>query len=209
MAFLAFEGIDGSGKSTLLELLADHLKSKGISVVTTKEPGGTPIGKKIRNILLEKENSKLNPISESLLYYADRKQHIEELLSVHLKDKSKWILSDRYWASTSAYQCGGRELDETFINSLRQLVCSGYEPDLWVLLDASTKLTEKRLLSSGEDSRDRMEMEGRLFQKKVRDYYLKLAGKNPEKWLVLSAEKPSFVLLQELLSHLKEKNFLI
>ena len=150
MAFLVFEGIDASGKSTLLDLLCQRLAEKGIAFVKTKEPGGTQIGKQIRNLLLDKENVNLNPLSETLLYYADRRQHIEELIQAHLK-KNQWVLSDRYWASTSAYQCGGRGIDEKFIESLRRQVCQDCEPDIWVLLDAPIEITLKRLSVSKKD----------------------------------------------------------
>ena len=208
MAFLVFEGIDGSGKSTLLDLFCNKLKEKKLPFVKTKEPGGTKIGQEIRNLLLEKNNSSLSSIAETLLYYADRRQHIEEFIKPHLK-KNITVVSDRYWASTSAYQCGGRDVSESFVESLRGQVCQDCEPDLWILLDAPVETTLKRLFVSKKDNRDRMEMENSLFHQKVRDYYLSLVKKDPSRWLVLSAEKPSFVLLEELMSHLKSKDILL
>lgn len=207
MAFLVFEGIDGSGKSTLLHLLCETFKKEDLTFVKTREPGGTSIGEKIRKTLLEKQNTALDPLAETLLYYADRKQHIEEIIKPSLK-KGVWVLSDRYWASTSAYQCGGRGIDENFINHLKKKVCSHCEPDLWVLLDLPVEESLKRLLTSKKNSRDRFEEEDKAFHQKVRDYYLKLAKQDSSKWLVLNAEKPPTQLLEQILSHLKQKAIL-
>ena len=207
MAFLVFEGIDGSGKSTLIDLFCAKLEEKKLSFVKTKEPGGTKIGQEIRNLLLEKSHIHLSSISETLLYYADRRQHIEEFIKPHLK-KNITVVSDRYWASTSAYQCGGRNINEGFVESLKQQVCQDCEPDLWILLDLPIEITLKRLFLSKKD-RDRMEMENSSFHQRVRDYYLNLAKKDPEKWLVLSGKKSPSILLEELLSHLKSKKILL
>ena len=208
MAFLVFEGIDGSGKSTLLNLLRAKLKELKLPFVQTKEPGGTKIGQEIRKLLLEKGNTHLSPLAETLLYYADRRQHIEEFIKPQLK-KNITVVSDRYWASTSAYQCGGRNINESFVESLRNQICRDCEPDLWILLDLPIETTFKRLLVSKKDNRDRMEMETSSFHQRVRDYYLQLAKKDPKKWLVLSGEKSPSVLLEELMSYLKSKKILL
>ena len=206
MAFLVFEGIDASGKSTLLNLLCEKFQNEGIAFTQTREPGGTKTGGKIREFLLEKQNTLLDPLAETFLYYADRKQNIEELIKPSLK-KGLWVLSDRYWASTSAYQYGGRGIDESFIKQLRKKVCADCEPDLWLLLDLPVEEALKRL-SSRKDNRDRFEMEKKAFHQRVRGYYLKLAKQEPSKWLVLDAVKPPAQLLEQLLSHLQQKGFL-
>ena len=203
MAFLVFEGIDASGKSTLLDLLCKTFQDKGLAFIKTKEPGGTKNGEKIRKILLEKQNFMLDSLAETLLYYADRRQHVEELLKPSIK-KDLWILSDRYWASTSAYQCGGRGVDETFVQSLQKQVCKACEPDLWILLDLPIEEALKRLFVSKKDNRDRLEMENSAFHQRVRDYYLKLTQQDPSQWLVLDATKPTAWLLEQLLAHLKK-----
>ena len=203
MAFLVFEGIDASGKSTLLDLLCKTFQDKGLAFVKTKEPGGTKNGEKIRKILLEKHNFILDSLAETLLYYADRRQHIEELVKPSIK-KDLWVLSDRYWASTSAYQCGGRGVDESFVQSLQKQICEACEPDLWILLDLPIEEALKRLFVSKKDNRDRLEMENSAFHQRVRDYYLKLAQQEPAKWLVLDATKPTAWLLEQLLSYLKK-----
>lgn len=207
MAFLVFEGVDASGKSTLLNLLCEKFQRNGVAFIKTREPGGTKIGEKIREILLEKESTSLDSLTETLLYYADRKQHTEERIKPSLR-KGLWVLSDRYWASTSAYQCGGRSIDESFIQNLKKQTCAGCEPDIWILLDLPIEEALKRLVSLKKDLRDRLEMENSAFHQKVRDYYLKLAKEEPSKWLILDATKPPAQLLEQLLSHLKQKGFL-
>ena len=207
MAFLVFEGIDASGKSTLLHLLCKKLQKENIDFVQTREPGGTAIGEKIRETLLEKQNIALDPLAETLLYYADRKQHIEEVIKPSL-EKGLWILSDRYWASTSAYQCGGRGVDENFIKQLKEKICFDCEPDFWILLDLPVKEALQRLSIAKNESRDRFEREDVSFYQRVKDYYLQLVEKESSKWLILDATKPPTQLLEELLSHLKEEGFL-
>ncbi len=224
MAFLAFEGIDGSGKSSLISLLQAQLKKRGQDFILTKEPGGTPAGEKVRELLLAKKNFALNPLSESLLFYADRKQNIEEVIRPAL-EKGQWVLSDRYYASTSAYQCGGKGMDPAFIQLLKQKICGSCEPDLWILLDLPVAEAFKRLPSkktkTREDQlpllshyslkkglRDRMEKERPAFYQRVRDYYLKMAKAYSEKWLILNALHPPEELLEKILSHLKEQKFL-
>ena len=207
MAFFVFEGVDGSGKSSLIELFSKELEKRGISFIQTKEPGGTPIGEQIRSLLLSRENKKLDPFSETLLYYADRKQHIQDLIAPNL-DKKVWILSDRYWASTSAYQCGGRGISENFVDRLKKDICENHQPDLWILLDIPVELSLKRLAHSTVKTCDRMEQEAFDFHQRVRDYYLKLAKQDPDKWLVLDATQSSLELLEQVISHLKAKSFL-
>ena len=156
--------------------------------------------------MLEKQNTALDPLAETLLYYADRKQHIEEIIKPSLK-KGLWILSDRYWASTSAYQCGGRGVDENFVEQLKTKVCSGCEPNLWILLDLPVREALQRLSVVKKESRDRFERENESFYQKVRNYYLQLAKKKSSQWLVLDATKPPAQLSEMLLSHLKQKGF--
>ena len=202
MAFIVFEGVDGSGKSSLIKLFSKELKKREISFIETKEPGGTPIGNQIRRLLLNKDNKKLNPLSETLLYYADRRQHIQDLIAPAL-EKKIWILSDRYWASTSAYQCGGRNISGSFVEQLKKEVCENYQPDLWVLLDLPVEVSLERLTQSKKDQRDRMELEAHDFHQRVKSYYLKLAKKEPDKWLILDSTQDSLKLLEQLISYLE------
>jgi len=207
MSFLAFEGVDGSGKSSLIELFSKILKKKEIPFKQTKEPGGKAISEKIRSILLSRENEGLNPLAETLLYYADRKQHIQDLIAPALAKKI-WVLSDRYSASTSAYHCGGRGISEGFVENLKKEICGDCQPNLWVLLDLPVEISLKRLAHSNKNHPDRMEREALNFHQRVREYYLKLAGREPDKWLILDATQSPTKLLEKLLAYLSAQSLL-
>lgn len=206
MAFLVFEGIDGSGKTTLIKSVTHELKQRGIAPVLTKEPGGTAFGSSIREILLRKENPP-TPLSELLLYYADRRQNIEQRIKPALLQK-KWIISDRYWASTYAFQCAGRKVDIAFMETLRNFVCKGFEPDFWILLDLPVEVSLQRLETSRKNTRDRFELEEKKFHKKVRQAYLDLASREKDKWLVLDARKSLETLVADVILKLEDKKLL-
>ena len=203
---MAFEGLDGSGKTTLIHKLSEVLKKRGLNPVLTREPGGTEVGQRIRDILLKKEKFPPPlPSVETLLYYGDRQQNMEQVIRPALK-KGYWVLSDRYWASTSAFQCGGRGEDEGFVNFLRDRICGDCQPDLWVLPDLPVEEALRRLHRPGR-GRDRFELESGDFHQRVREYYLNLAEKNPEKWLILNGQESPDQLIRQLLTHLEEKKF--
>ena len=199
MAFLAFEGIDAAGKSTLMAALAEELERRGLRPLKSREPGGTPLGRKIRQILLEKSEDPPAPMAEILLCYADRSQHIERELLPALK-QGRWILSDRFWASTSAYQQGGRKAGSDLIPFLQKAVCGSCQPDLWILLDLPVEEAPKRMEAAQKGGKDRMEGETRGFHQRVRDFYLNLAAGEPSRWLVLDALKSPQKLLEETLA---------
>ena len=205
MSFLAFEGIDGSGKSTLIKALSEDLQKRGLQPVITREPGGTFVGQKIRTVLLEKTSHPPDPYTEILLYYADRQQHISEVIKPALQ-KGTFLISDRYWASTFAYQCGGRQVDENFVSYIHEKVCeSSCDPDLWILLDLPVEESLKRLAKNKGEDRDRFELEKKDFHQRIKDYYLKLSQKNPESWLVLDAAQETQKLLEKVLSRLEKQ----
>ena len=205
MAFLVFEGVDGSGKSTLIRGFSGVLRKKGIDFVMTREPGGTEIGREIRSLLLKKRRTPPAPSVETLLYYADRKQNVDQVIKPALQ-RGKWVLSDRYWASTSAFQCGGRAEKESFVNFLREGICGECHPDLWVLLDLPVEESLKRLEKRAKNP-DRFESENRSFHQKVRDYYLKLARRERRHWLVLDACLPRDRALSVLTERLEKRGF--
>ena len=207
MAFMAFEGVDGSGKTTLIKKFSEVLKKKGTPFVITREPGGTGVGQEIRAILLKKRSNPPLPAVETLLYYADRKQNVDQIIQPAL-ERGEWVLSDRYWASTSAFQCGGRGEEETFVNLLKEQVCGKCQPDLWILLDLPVEQSLKRLDASSKGDLDRFEVENRAFHQRIRDYYLKLSHENREKWLILDAAQPSEQILTDLLTQLERKEIL-
>lgn len=204
MAFIVFEGIDGSGKSSLLEVVARTLRLHKTCVQVTKEPGGTELGEQLRELLIKVDKNPIQPEAEILLYFADRSQHIHEVIKPALKNNNL-LISDRYWASTFAYQCGGRGINETFLSQLHQAVCpKECEPDLWVLLDLPVEVSLARMKQTRRHSRDRFELEDKQFHQQVRDYYLKLS-KGKDSWLVLDATKKPEQLLEEVLKVLKQK----
>ena len=203
MAFLAFEGIDAAGKSTLMAALARQLERRGHRPLKSREPGGTALGRKIRKILLESSDDPPAPMAEILLYYADRSQHIERVLEPALK-QGRWALSDRFWASTSAYQQGGRGAGADLIPFLKKAVCGACQPDLLILLDLPVEEALRRMEAARKGEKDRMEGETPGFHQKVRDFYLNLAAGEPSRWLVLDALKPPRQLLEETLARLRK-----
>ncbi len=189
MAFIVFEGIDGSGKTTLIQKVGDWLKSKGQAATLTREPGGTKLGQEIRELLLRTKGEAPVPRAELLLYEADRAQHVETVIRPALQ-RGEWVLCDRFTASTVAFQCGGRGLDLSDIETLNSYAVAGCQPDLFVLLDLdvdkSFQRRQGRTQRSGVEQ-DRFEKEEQNFHQRVRESYLKQAKQNPNSWLVLDA----------------------
>ena len=213
MAFLVFEGMDGVGKSTLMRLFEDVLKKKGLYYISTREPGGTLLGESIRPLLLSDQNEDPPTTkAELLLYQAARAQHVEKKIEPALREK-KWVLCDRFTASSLAFQGGGRKINSKQVKQLNKFATGGLEPDLWILLNLSSKEAiqriERRLKKSHlELKKDRFESERQDFFEKVRDTYLKLAKKSPKKWLILDANKKSQEMLKELEERLKKDGIL-
>lgn len=206
MRFIAFEGLDGSGKSTLIQGLKSECVQRKIAHQVTREPGGTPLGDQIRELLLTTQGAPPTPRAEALLYQAGRAQHVENLIRPSLK-KGEWVLSDRYAASSLAFQAKGRDLEEGEILWLNHFSTGGLEPDLYVLLDLTVEESTRRLSSRGGDT-DRFEREKKDFHIRVREAFLKLASHSPERWLVLQADQKPEELLRQLVHHLKLKKWL-
>jgi len=185
--FISFEGIDKSGKSTQVSLLADFLLKKNYPIAVTKEPGGTDLGKLIKNLLLM-EDKKINPFAELFLYLADRAQHVQEVIVPLLKEE-KLIISDRYADATLAYQGFGRGLSFEMIQKLNDKVTQGIWPNLTFLLDIEPELAMRR-----KRANDRIEKEDLIFHRKVREGYLKIAKLCLERIKVIKAdESPLFI----------------
>jgi dTMP kinase len=178
--FITFEGTDGSGKTTQMRLLADHLREAGREVVETQEPGGTEIGIKIRQILLDPANRRLCPVAEMLLYFAARAQNFDELILPAWEDGAV-VLSDRFTDSTLAYQGGGRELGEGVVMKLHDIACHGLLPDLTVYIDIDLQTSLERALVRSQSSPDRIENQTAGFHTRVREAYLKLAAAHPQR----------------------------
>lgn len=175
--FITFEGIEGSGKTTQINLLAEHLKNKGYDVLVSREPGGTPLGEKIRNLLLDPQYDSMDYRTEILLYAADRAQHVKEKIKPALK-KGKIVISDRFADSNLAYQAAGRGLDYEIVYQINDWVIDSTWPDLTFILDIDIKEGLKRARAQSFDAEgDRLEREVDDFHQRVRDAYLKMAEK--------------------------------
>ncbi|HWG94348.1 MAG TPA: dTMP kinase, partial [Mycobacteriales bacterium] len=186
--FVALEGGEGAGKSTQLALLADWLRAQGHEVVVTREPGATPAGGRIRQVLLDPETGRLAPRAEALLYAADRAQHVAEVVRPALA-RGCVVLTDRYVDSSLAYQGAGRELERDDVARLSRWATEGLVPDLVVLLDVDPAVGLAR--ATAGHGPDRIEAESLAFHQRVRSGFLALAAKAPERYLVLDADRPA------------------
>ncbi len=182
--FISLEGIEGTGKTTQAKLLADHLSGKGLSTVVTEEPGGTSIGRRIREVLLKVEHAEMHSLTELLLYNASRCQHIHELISPSL-DAGKIVITDRFSDSTLAYQGYGRGIDMDLIGTLDKIVTGGLKPDLTLLLDIDVETGLAR--NRGANKVDRLELQDIAFHRKVRAGYLDIARREPERIRLVDA----------------------
>jgi len=184
--FISFEGIEGTGKTIQSKLLFEYLIEKGFQAVLTEEPGGTRIGRTIRDILLSIDNTEITPVTELLLYNASRMQHVQEVILPALK-KGKVVITDRFSDSTVAYQGFGRGIELHLINTIEQVVTGGLKPDITMLLDLDVTVGLQR--NKGINKEDRIELEDIAFHKRVRDGYHALAAKEPERIHVIDASK--------------------
>ncbi len=184
MIFITFEGPEGSGKSTQIGLLAAYLRKKGHKVVMTREPGGSCIADKIRQILLDKNNKELCPSAELLLYLSSRAQHLSDTIEPALK-KGYVVLCDRFSDSTMAYQGYARGFDRKTISMLNEFASSGRKPDLTILLDIDIKKGLQRA-HKAKNSKDRLELEPMAFHAKVRRGFKAIASKEPNRVKLVS-----------------------
>jgi dTMP kinase len=187
--FITFEGIDGSGKTTALRFVEQHLREQQIPLLVTREPGGTAIGREIRGVLLTTSHRAMTPATELLLYAADRAQHIQELILPALNE-GKVVLCGRFTDATLAYQGYGRGFDLTWIETLMQFATGGLKPDLTVLLDLEVAQAQERLHQRNQHrlvAQDRLEAEELEFHERVRQGYLELARREPQRIKIISA----------------------
>lgn len=189
MAFIVFEGLDGSGKSTLIQALGKDLAKKGVNYLITEEPGGTDVGYQIRKVLLDKKNKSLCSKTELLLYQSIRAQHVETIIKPAIK-QGRWVICDRFTASSIAFQASGRGIDLTSVEYLNNFSTGNLKPDLTILLDIEPKESKVRLNKRknqvGQEE-DRFEIENLKFHTKVRNSYLE-QSKNNSNWLVLDGK---------------------
>jgi dTMP kinase len=204
--FITLEGIEGSGKTTQILYMVDFLKGRGHDCMVTKEPGGTKIGEKIRSILLDPENIGILPLTELLLYSADRAQHIYELILPMIKT-GKTVICDRFYDSTTVYQGVSRGLDMKMIDDVHDLVLGDVKPDVTFVLDLPVRDGLARAwkqINSGlrPDAETRFEKEKLIFHENVRKGYLELAGKEPERFVVIDASGDEHRVREKILAEL-------
>ncbi len=197
--FITFEGVDGAGKSTHLAWFADTLRERGMDVLVTREPGGTPLGERLREILL---NEPMLAETEALLMFAARLEHIEQVIKPALR-RGTWVVSDRFSDASFAYQGGGRGVPLAKLEQLEHWVHDGFQPDLTLLFDIPVEVARQRL--SNNATLDRFEQEQGSFFEKVRQAYLERSRKHPQRYALIDANRaPEQVkaTLEEIISSL-------
>ncbi len=182
--FISFEGVDGAGKSTHVEAVAQYLRDRGLNVVTTREPGGTPLGEKLRELLLHES---MHLETEALLMFAARREHIAKIIlpAIHRGD---WVISDRFTDASFAYQGGGRRLALDKLQSLEQWVHADLQPDLTLLFDVPLEVARERL-SAGR-ALDKFEQEKDDFFERVREVYLMRVRSFPSRIKIIDGTRP-------------------
>jgi len=194
--FITFEGLDGCGKSTQIEKLATALRTQGLSVVVTREPGGTATGEKIRRLLLDTATAGLSPLAELALMFASRAQHITEVIQPALMEGSI-VLCDRFTDSTEAYQGGGRKLGSEPVLALHRILCGNLHPELTILMDSDVAASVERARrrnkadaaknGRGKNDENRFEQESRAFFGRVRSAYLAIAARESQRVVLVDA----------------------
>jgi dTMP kinase len=209
--FITFEGLDGVGKSTQLENLAQWLRDQGIDVLTTREPGGTVLGEKLRQVLLSSRTQGLSPLAELALMFADRAQHIDEFILPALL-RGQWVLCDRFTDSSEAYQGGGRELGSDAVRQLHKTLCRDLKPDLTVLMvsDMARSLDRARRRNQqnsapDQDDENRFEKEDRVFYKRVHEAYQAIAAREPGRVVQVDATEPVAKVHKKIVEIVSEK----
>ena len=197
--FISLEGIEGVGKSTNLAFVATTVRSAELEVVTTREPGGTPFGERVRKWILDGDHGQLSAEIETLLMFAARARHLEQVIEPALAT-GRWVVCDRFTDATFAYQGGGRGARKTLLESLRNEIQRGLEPDLTLLLDAPLEVGLSRISARRPDH---FEREQRPFFERVRAAYLALAGELPQRIKVIDAAQPLELVQRQIEAHVR------
>ena len=199
--FITLEGGEGVGKSTNIQFIKEFLQARNIPVISTREPGGTPVAEAIRELLLQKNNESFSKQSELLLMFAARAQHLSQVIQPNLK-KGIWVLCDRFTDATYAYQGGGRKLDKDTIAWLENLVQGDFRPDLTLLLDAPIEVGLNR--AKARSALDRFESEKIIFFEAVRSVYLDRAQQFPERIKIIKANQTLVDVQKDIVKVLKQ-----
>jgi dTMP kinase len=209
--FITFEGLDGCGKSTQLNRLADALRATGIEVITTREPGGTEVGEKVRSIILDSRTRGLAPLTELGLMFSSRAQQIAEVIEPSVA-QGKWVLCDRYTDSSEAYQGAGRGLGTEAVLAVHSVLCRGLQPDMTVLMDSDVASSVARARRRNTQSKDtnaadenRFEQENRAFFTRVHDAFTRIAEREPQRVYLVNARRSIEVVHKDILTEVKNR----
>ena len=209
--FITFEGLDGCGKSTQLEKLAAVLRAEGIEVLTTREPGGTEIGERIRAVLLDSRTAGLDPWAEMALMFASRAQQLAQVIEPALA-QGRWVLCDRYTDSTEAYQGSGRQLGSQSVLRVHEVLCRGMWPDLTILMDSEVDHSVKRArrrnqvaVDGDRPDENRFEQESHAFFTRVRDGFVAIANREPQRVAMVDARRPAEVVHPEIVQVVRQR----
>ncbi len=202
--FVTFEGGEGSGKSTAIKSLVEKLKQEGFDILLTREPGGTPISEQIREVILNKENTNMDPVTEAYLYAASRRQHVIEKVRPALKD-GKLVLCDRFLDSSLAYQGGARGLGFDMILDINKHAIDGLFPDVTIFFDLKPEIGLARINANSGREINRLDVEKMEFHLKVREAFLSLAKIYPERYAIIDASKSPEEVVEEAYDAIKAK----
>jgi dTMP kinase len=194
--FITLEGIEGAGKSTVAKLVTDWLAGRGITGRLTREPGGTPLAERVRQIVLERGSEAVSPKAETLLMFAARSIHVENLIRPALA-RGEWVICDRFTDATHAYQGDGRGLDQTWIEQLASAVHADLQPDCTLLLDLPVATGLSRARGRSGAAADRFESEREEFFERVRQGYLRIARNEPRRVRLIDASRPLAEVTQQ------------
>ena len=186
--FITFEGGEGAGKSTQSRLLADRLESVGETVLVTREPGGAPGAEEIRSLLVRGSITRWSPMTETLLHYAARREHLDKAILPSL-DAGQWVISDRFCDSTMAYQGYGHELGRETVQQVNDLVIGDFAPDVTLILDLPVELGLRRAMATKAGSEDRYERMDVAFHYRLRMGFLEIAQREPERCVIVDADR--------------------
>lgn len=205
--FITFEGGEGSGKSTQAKYLFDALNSAGISALHTREPGGTDGAEEIRKLLVSGETGRWDKLTETLLYFAARRDHVEKLIRPSL-DRGEWVICDRFTDSTIAYQCYGEGVSIELVNGLQKIILGDFLPDMTFILDIESEKGIERVHArqgKGSGREDRYERMGSVFHRNVRRGFLEVAKMHKKRCVVLNGEKTIKELHAEIISAVNQR----
>ncbi len=210
MAFIVFEGLDACGKSTLIEKVTQKLQSLQIDPLVLRDPGATELGERLRDLILSTKSEPPVAKAETLLYQAARVQMVEKKIKPALKE-GRWVLCDRFYSSTVAFQSYARGLDRKDIDRLNEFVAREAQPDLFILIDISLEESQRRKTARAKNSglkMDRMELEAQQFQQKVKQGYDEQASVDPKHWFVLDGTLSPDQLCEATVNELRRRHWL-